>query len=176
MKRRHALLGLSAVLVLALVVPALGGPSNPIAEKALSLSKVNKTAKRAQNTANSAQSAAGNALGVANGKQDKIRWALVSSVGTIAAQSGGISVAAAGGGFFTLDFGASQLNHGLVVNPLVGATVGATTQAAVAICGVGNPGGQTCAGGSNDANHVLVETANAAGTDTARGFWITSIP
>ena len=176
MKRHHALLGLSAVLALALAVPALGGPSNPIAEKALSLSKVNKTAKRAQNTANSAQSTAGNALGIANGKQDRVRWALVSAGGSILEQSGGISVAIAGSAF-TVDFGSSQLNHGLVVNPLASTVVGATTQVAVAICGgAGNPGGQTCAGGSNDANHVLVETANAAGSDTARGFWIASIP
>jgi hypothetical protein len=69
MKKRYTVLGLSLVLALALAVPALGGPSNPIAgasasvksiaTKALKKAKAAQTAAtNAQNTANSASSAA----------------------------------------------------------------------------------------------------------------------
>ena len=180
MKRRNALIGLSAVLALSLVVPALGGPSNPIAEKALSLSKVNKTAKRAQRTADSAQSAANsaqgtaaNALGVANGKQDKIRWALVKFDGTVLTSSGGIG--AGGSNPYIVDFGSSQLNHALLVTPLH-SNVAPGGQATASICGgTGNPGGVACSSG-NDVNHVIVETFNDTAADAQRSFWIASIP
>src|SRR5215203_793757 len=72
MKKRYTVLGLSLVLALALSVPALGGPSNPvasvsasvksIANKALKKAKAAQTAaNNAQNTANSASSAAASA-------------------------------------------------------------------------------------------------------------------
>lgn len=72
MKKRYTVLGLSVVLALALAVPALGGPSNPIADvsatvkstanKALKKAKnAEKTAKNALNTANSANSNANSA-------------------------------------------------------------------------------------------------------------------
>jgi hypothetical protein len=171
MKRRHLLFGAAAVLALALAVPALGGPSNPIAEKALSLTKVNKKAKNALNTANAAQSSATSALGVANGKEDKVRWALVSAAGNILAQSGGISV----NGVY-LDFGSSQVNHALLVTPLYSNAVGANSQATVALCGgPGNPGGVPCSA-PNDVNHVIVITTDSAGSGAARGYWIASIP
>jgi hypothetical protein len=76
MKARYTVLGLSVVLALALAVPALGGPSNPIAHTASALSKAKKairlannaqnTANNAQNTANTANSTANNALTGAN--------------------------------------------------------------------------------------------------------------
>ena len=70
MKKRYTVLGLSVFLALALSVPALGGPSNPIASvsasvksianKALKKAKAAQTAaNNAQNTANAASSAAG---------------------------------------------------------------------------------------------------------------------
>jgi hypothetical protein len=167
MKRRYALIALGAVLILSLAVPALGGPSNPIAEKALSLTKVNKRAKAAQATASSA-------LGVASGKQDKVRWALVSASDTILAQSGGISIT--GTGVPYIDFGSSQVNHALLVTPLYSSVVGANSQATAAICGgPGNPGGVNC-GAGNDVNHVTVVTTDSGGTGAARGFWIASVP
>src|SRR5215203_1083205 len=72
MKKRYTVLGLSLVLALALSVPALGGPSNPVASvsasvksiatKALKKAKAAQTAaNNAQNTANSASAAAANA-------------------------------------------------------------------------------------------------------------------
>jgi membrane protein involved in colicin uptake len=69
MKKRYAVLGLSLFLALALAVPALGGPTNPvasisagaksIAQKALKKAKAaQQAANNAQATANSASSAA----------------------------------------------------------------------------------------------------------------------
>jgi hypothetical protein len=174
MKRRHLLFGAAAVLALALTVPALGGPSNPIAREALSLTKVNKKAKNALSTANAAQATASNALGVANGKEDKVRWALVSAADTILAQSGGISIT--GTGVPYIDFGSSQVNHALLVTPLYSNAVGANSQATVALCGgPGNPGGINC-GAGNDVNHVTVVTTDSSGSGAARGFWIASVP
>jgi cytoskeletal protein RodZ len=80
MKKRYTVLGLSIVLALALAVPALGGPSNPIASvsasvksianKALKKAKAAQTAAdNAQNTANSASSAAAAAQKDANAAQ-----------------------------------------------------------------------------------------------------------
>lgn len=63
MKRRYTVLFLSLVLALALAVPALGGPSNPIASVSATVkqtaTKALKKAKAAQNTANTALTAAG---------------------------------------------------------------------------------------------------------------------
>jgi hypothetical protein len=70
MKKRYTVLGLSVVLALALAVPALGGPTNPVASISASAKsiavKALKKAKAAQATANSALSAAGNAQSDAN--------------------------------------------------------------------------------------------------------------
>jgi hypothetical protein len=80
MSRRYAVLGLSVVLALALAVPALGGPSNPVASisasakstanKALKKAKAaQSTATAAQNSANSAQNDATKALNEAKKAQ-----------------------------------------------------------------------------------------------------------
>jgi membrane protein involved in colicin uptake len=70
MSKRYVVLGLSIVLALALAVPALGGPTNPIASISASAKKTAnkalKKAKAAQNTANSALSTANSALSTAN--------------------------------------------------------------------------------------------------------------
>jgi hypothetical protein len=78
MKNRYLVLGLSVILALAFAVPALGGPTNPvasisatakqIAQKALKkANKAQKTATAAQTAANNAQSAANSAQSSANG-------------------------------------------------------------------------------------------------------------
>lgn len=67
MKKRYVVLGLSAFLVLALAVPALGGPSNPIADTA---ANAKKTAKKALKTAQAAQNTADNAQNDANSASD----------------------------------------------------------------------------------------------------------
>jgi hypothetical protein len=66
MNRRYAILGLTVFLALALAVPALGGPSNPVANvsataKSIANKALNK-AKKAQSTANTANSTANSAL------------------------------------------------------------------------------------------------------------------
>ncbi len=73
MKKRYLVLGLSIVLALALAVPALGGPSNPIASISASAksiaNKALKKAKAAQTAANTAQSAADAASSTASAAQ-----------------------------------------------------------------------------------------------------------
>src|SRR5436190_11731405 len=58
MKKRYLVFGLSVLLALALAVPALGGPSNPVSSSASSAKAIAKKAlrkaKHAQNTANTA--------------------------------------------------------------------------------------------------------------------------
>jgi hypothetical protein len=95
MKKRYTVLGLSLVLALALAVPALGGPTNPlataskgvqsIANKALKKAKAaQKTANAAQSTANSAQSTATTADNAAGNAKDA---ASTASKAAAAAQS-----------------------------------------------------------------------------------------
>lgn len=63
MNKRYAVLGLSVFLALALAVPALGGPYNPIASVSAS---VKSTANKALKKANSAEKTAKSALSTAN--------------------------------------------------------------------------------------------------------------
>jgi multidrug efflux pump subunit AcrA (membrane-fusion protein) len=81
MKKRLLVLGLSALLALSLAVPALGGPSNPIAHSAASAKsiakkalkkskKALKKAKKAQAAADDAQTTADNAQASANQAQN----------------------------------------------------------------------------------------------------------
>lgn len=83
MSKRYAILGLSVVFALALAVPALGGPSNPIASTSASVKKTAnkalKTAKNAQKTANSAASAASAAQNTANGASSDAAKALAEA-------------------------------------------------------------------------------------------------
>jgi hypothetical protein len=74
MRRRYIVFGLSATLALALAVPALGGPSNPVASSAASAKKLANKALRKANEANaaaqSAQSTANQALSTAQSAQN----------------------------------------------------------------------------------------------------------
>jgi cytoskeletal protein RodZ len=90
MKSRYIVLGLSLVLALALAVPALGGPTNPIASisasvkqtanKALNKAKrAQKTAESAQATANAANSAAASATTTAKTAQSTATTALTNA-------------------------------------------------------------------------------------------------
>lgn len=73
MKKRYTILGLSIFLALALAVPALGGPSNPVASVSASVksiaNKALKKAKAAQGAAESAQSTANSASNAASDAQ-----------------------------------------------------------------------------------------------------------
>jgi membrane protein involved in colicin uptake len=70
MSKRYMVLGLSVVLALALAVPALGGPTNPVASISATAksiaNKALKKAKSAQKTANTALSTANGASSTAN--------------------------------------------------------------------------------------------------------------
>jgi len=80
MRNRYLVLGLASIIAIAFAVPALGGPSNPIASSAASAKKLankalkkakaaNAAATTAQSTADSAQAAANAAQSTANGAQ-----------------------------------------------------------------------------------------------------------
>jgi hypothetical protein len=90
MSRRYAVLGISLVLALALAVPALGGPMNPIASISASAKKIankalkqaktaQKTAVAAQGTANTANSTANSALAEAKKAQTTATGAQTSA-------------------------------------------------------------------------------------------------
>jgi len=83
MSKRYAVLGLSVVLALALAVPALGGPTNPIASISASAkstaNKALKKAKAAQNTANTANSTANTANSTANTALTEAKKALTNA-------------------------------------------------------------------------------------------------
>jgi hypothetical protein len=82
MKSRYVVLCLSLVLALALAVPALGGPTNPIASISATVkqtaNKALKKAKTAQSTANSALSAASGAQSSADAAQKTANTALAT--------------------------------------------------------------------------------------------------
>ncbi len=73
MSKRYAVLGLSVFLALALAVPALGGPSNPVASISATAKQIaNKALKKAK----AAQATANSALGAANSAQSDATKAL----------------------------------------------------------------------------------------------------
>jgi uncharacterized phage infection (PIP) family protein YhgE len=85
MRNRYLVLGLSAFLALALAVPALGGPGNPVSSGATALkdtaSKALKKAKKANAKAKAAQSAAANAQATADKAQSDANNAQSSANG-----------------------------------------------------------------------------------------------
>ena len=96
MNKRYLVLGLSVVLALALAVPALGGPSNPVADisasakktakKALKKAKkANKKANAAQDSADNAQSSADNAQSTADNALSAAQAAQTTADGAQAA-------------------------------------------------------------------------------------------
>jgi hypothetical protein len=83
MRNRYIVLGLSLVLALALSVPAMGGPSNPIASASATAKQIAKKALRRANQANrkatAAQATANTALSNANGAQQSANQAQASA-------------------------------------------------------------------------------------------------
>lgn len=73
MSKRYAVLGLSVVLALALAVPALGGPSNPVASISATAKSI---AKKALKRANEAEGIAVSAQNAANAAQSDATKAL----------------------------------------------------------------------------------------------------
>lgn len=111
MSKRYFVLGLSVVLALALAVPALGGPSNPIASisasvkqtanKALKQSKqakklantANSNAKKAQETAEGAKAAADGAKAAADGAKTAADGAKTAASGAQSTANGAKKIA-----------------------------------------------------------------------------------
>jgi hypothetical protein len=104
MSKRYAVLGLSVVLALALAVPALGGPSNPIASISASVKqtankalKQSKQAKKLANTASSeakkAQEAAAGAQATADGAKTTASGAQTTALGAQTTATGAKKIA-----------------------------------------------------------------------------------
>jgi hypothetical protein len=75
MRNRYLVLGLATFIAIAMAVPALGGPSNPIASSSANALKIAKKAKAAaaaaQTSADTAQSTANSAISTANSANSK---------------------------------------------------------------------------------------------------------
>jgi hypothetical protein len=94
------------------------------------------------------------------------RWALVKYDGTIATQSGRISVTTdSNAAIYYVNFGSSQANKAILVSATCPSGVCFSSRGAVvaALCG-GSAAGTTCsAPGTNDDSHVQVSTTDPAG-------------
>jgi hypothetical protein len=102
------------------------------------------------------------------------KFALVSAAGTLASQSGGISVASAGTRTI-LDFGASVAGRPITAT-LATATAGTGGEIAAAPCGgpsTSNPGGIVCPAATNTPNFVAVDTFKSDGTPLQQSFYVT---
>jgi hypothetical protein len=92
--------------------------------------------------------------------QGRIRWAVISTAGTVLDQSGGIaSPVPHSGGTYVIDFGADLSRKALLVTP----NGTAPPAASAAPCGGSLPGAVTCSVGVNDANHAQVTISGGAG-------------
>jgi hypothetical protein len=102
-------------------------------------------------------------------------WAAVQSNGTIADQSGGISVTALGGGGYVVDFGEDVSGRALVATG-----VNARVIADAILCNGGTGVGTDCSPDApNDSEHVGVNTALAAtapATLTNLPFYVAALP
>ncbi len=102
-------------------------------------------------------------------------WAAVQSNGTIADQSGGISVTALGGGGYVVDFGEDVSGRALVATG-----VNARAIADAILCNGGTGVGTDCSPEApNDNEHVGVNTALAAATPailTNLPFYVAALP
>jgi hypothetical protein len=115
----------------------------------------------------------------ASSYQPRPVWALVNSNGTIAAQSGGVSLtAASGAGGYVLDLGTLSTSRPLIATPSSKDNVFGTVQ--VAPCGEGSQGVNCASVGSADnANHVLVQTTTISGGSVSaapHAFYIELLP
>jgi hypothetical protein len=101
------------------------------------------------------------------------RFALVSATGTIASQSGGISVTQAGNQTI-LDFGSNVAGRPILATLASGSPVQAG-EISVAPCGGAsstNPGGISCPGAAKTSNFVAVSTFDSSGAPAQRGFYL----
>ncbi len=172
MKRRYAILGMASLLAVALAVPALGGPSNPVAEGAASAKKIakkakkkakqaNKAAKAAQASANSAQSSANSAQSTANGAQTAAEGAQASADAAQATADGAQSAANSAQSTADAAYSDVDFNSG-TTSP----TDSSPTRLASAACDSGyevTGGGYTIGGAGNDAITTAINQQYGSG-------------
>lgn len=159
MSKRYVVLGLSVFLALALAVPALGGPSNPIANVSASAKKIakkaKKKAKKAQQSANSAQNSADNAQGTANEALNTAQGAQTAAEGAQTAAEGAQAAADAAQATANGKFGTA----GFVIGT-ASANNSVAPKSATATC----PAGDQVAGGGwltlGDGNNDITPTSS----------------
>ncbi|HEY2073409.1 MAG TPA: hypothetical protein VGG88_07535 [Gaiellaceae bacterium] len=88
------------------------------------------------------------------------KWLLVNPNGSIAAQSGGISITTHSTGTYIINFGSAVDQKLILASPGVANDGGARGDVIAGPCG-GTATGQSCTTG-NDTSHVIVTTYNAA--------------
>jgi hypothetical protein len=93
-----------------------------------------------------------------------VKWALVKPDGTIAAQSGGLTVSSHATGQYILDFGSASNTKLVVASNGYANDTAARGSIIAGPCG-GTAEGFVCSSG-NDTNHVIVRTYNATNTTT----------
>ena len=193
MRNRYLVLGLTAFIAVALAVPALGGPSNPIsktaatakstAKKALKKARqANTAANNAQATADAAQGAANQARTIATGAQTTANEARTAAQAAQTTANGAQTAAAAAQAAANAAQATANSKFGTITNVegATSATNNANKPVVFAIC----PGGSNLSGGgwilsgagSNNAR-VIFNTAYGqawgvqANDDAAAGTW-----
>jgi hypothetical protein len=153
--------------------------TNDIKNGAVTKKKLHKnavTSKKIKNGAVSGAKIQDGAVSRANlGGDQRTLWAAVQSNGTIAAQSGGISVTALGAGSYVVDFGEDVSGRALM-----GTGVKSRNIVDVNLCNGGTGVGSDCSPfAPNDNEHVGVNTALAAAAPaifTNLPFYVAALP
>ena len=104
-------------------------------------------------------------------------WALVNADGTIADQSGGITMAATtGSGGFYLDFGFDTSGHAIMVSIKYRNAVPTNSEGFATVSPCGNQGTTCTPGGTNNTDHVWVLTQDPDGTNAPLPFYVAVLP
>jgi hypothetical protein len=101
----------------------------------------------------------------AGGSAAASQWILVNPNGSIAAQSGGLSITTHTTGTYIVNFGAAVDSKLILASPGVANDNAARGEVIAGPCG-GTATGETCTTG-NDTSHVIVQTYNGANTALA---------
>jgi hypothetical protein len=109
-------------------------------------------------------------LGGGDPSSFRARWALVNADGTIAAQSGGISVVRNFAGEYYVNFGSSQTGKPISATAKWSSSV--VRVVSVALCGGGTQGVECFASGTNNTNHVYVDMKDESGANVDQPFYI----
>jgi hypothetical protein len=143
--------------------------TNDIKDNAVTAKKLHKKAVTTKKIKNHAV----NGAKISGGQ--RTLWAAVQSNGTIADQSGGITVAAKGGGSYVVNFGEKVSGRALLATGVNGRVIADAT-----LCNGGTGVGSDCSPTApNDRKHVGVNTALAAtapATFTNLPFYVAALP